>query len=255
MTTAVSALRRLALCTALALCLGACSTAPKASSVDAVDYDPLEPMNRGFFTFNTYADQLVLRPVSSGYRYVVPAQGREMVSNFLSNVNAPVDFANSVFQADATNSFATLWRFLINSTFGIGGLFDAAEGVGLKARHADFGETLAFYGAEPGAYLVLPLIGPSNIRDGIGKGADAALQPINWYDEGASYVLAGAKGVDFRANNMELIDGFYRDSIDPYSAFRSAFVQKRAADLRKSKAARDKSIEKSMNPEQCHKDK
>jgi phospholipid-binding lipoprotein MlaA len=204
----------------------------------------LELLNRGIYQFNTVADHLVLRPVSSIYRGIVPEQGRKMVSNFLENVNAPVDLANSVLQGDAENSFATFWRFLINTTFGLGGLFDAASEIGLKARHADFGETLAFYGADTGAYLVLPFVGPSNVRDGIGKGADALLQPINWYDEGASLALAAGKGVDFRSNNMDLIDGIYRDSVDPYATFRSAFMQKRGADIRKAKTARDKSVAK-----------
>ena len=244
-----SIFRRFALCAAVVIgvsALAACSTAPKskdADSVDALDSDPLEGLNRGFYQFNTAVDGLVLRPVSSVYRGVVPDQGRLMVSNFLDNINAPVDLANSILQGDDVNSFATLWRFLINTTFGLGGLFDAADGIGLKARHADFGETLAFYGADTGVYLVLPLIGPSDLRDGIGKGVDAFLQPVNWSNDWwPSVALAAAKGVDFRSNNMELIDGIYRDSVDPYATFRSGFLQKRAAEIRKAKASRGKAI-------------
>jgi phospholipid-binding lipoprotein MlaA len=250
MNTLDTTFRKFALCAAFVLALGtmsACSTMPAehAGAEDALDNDPLEPLNRGIYTFNTYADHLVLRPVAAVYRGVVPEEGRKMVSNFIENVNAPVDLANSALQGDAYNSFATFWRFLINTTFGIGGLFDAASEIGLTARHADFGETLAFYGADTGAYLVLPFVGPSNIRDGIGKGVDSLLQPVNWYDEGASLALAISKGVDYRANNMEMIDGFYRDSLDPYAAFRSAFLQKRNADIRKAKKARDASVAKS----------
>ena len=247
-----SLFRRFALCAAVVVGvsgLAACSTAPKATddSADFADNDPLEGFNRAMYSFNYGVDKVLLRPVSVGYNYVVPVQGRQMVSNALDNINSPVDFANSVFQLDGPNSLAVLWRFLINSTVGIAGLFDPASSIGLKARHADFGETFAFYGAETGPYLVLPLIGPSNVRDGLGRIPDYYLQPINWAvgnDDAwwPSVALAAAKGVDFRANNLDLIDNIYRDSVDPYATFRSGFMQKRKAEIRKAKASRDKSL-------------
>ena len=221
--------------------LPGCSTAPKEPETVDVDSDPLEGFNRAMYHFNYGVDVAVLRPVSWVYLHGVPEEGREMVGNFVENINAPVDLANSVFQGDGYNSSATLWRFLINTSFGIGGLFDPAAEIGLKARHADFGQTLAFWGVDSGPYLVLPLLGPSTVRDGIGKIPDTALQPINWMEEWwPSLTLAGVKAVDFRANNMDLIDDTYRDSIDPYATFRSGYLQHRAAEIRKAKASRDR---------------
>ncbi|NBX03948.1 MAG: VacJ family lipoprotein [Alphaproteobacteria bacterium] len=260
--------RRLSLVAAIFLALSlfsGCSTAPKAGAdkadkyADASDNDPLEPLNRGIFGFNRYADQLVVRPAASIYRGVVPEYGRTHISNALDNLYSPVYLGNSILQLDGSNSMAILWRFLINSTFGVAGLFDAAGEIGLKARDADFGETLAFYGADTGAYLVLPLLGPSNVRDGVGRVGDMLLNPVSYIDQGdgASLAQGAAMGLDFRARNMELIDGLYRDSVDPYAMFRSAFAQRRADHIRRGKIARDKSAANAQvkSPEMCHKEK
>lgn len=195
-------------------------------------------LNRAIFRFNQTVDQILLRPVASGYQAVVPAQGREMVSNAVNNIYTPVTFVNSVLQGDPKNSFASLWRFLINSTVGVGGLFDAAGANGLKMRSTDFGQTMAIYGAEPGFYVVLPIIGPSNLRDSVGRLADAVINPFNYVGWGFSGAMWGTTAVDTRSRNMKLIDDIYNSSIDPYSTFRSGFTQHRAADVRRAKEAR-----------------
>lgn len=243
-------IRPLGMIVALCITMGltsSCSEAPKQASTKSLeenwDSDPLEPMNRGFHRFNYVADGLILRPVTSIYRGVVPEDGREMVSNFLDNLYSPVEFSNSVLQGDPENSFTWLWRFLINSTFGVAGLFDPATHVGLKARHTDFGQTLALWGVDDtGAYLVLPLFGPSNVRDGIGRGVDTLMNPITYTD--ASYYVWGANAIDWRSNNMELVDNIYRTSIDPYATFRSGYLQKRSADIRRAKESRQKAWKK-----------
>jgi phospholipid-binding lipoprotein MlaA len=234
----------------IALCVGfialsGCTKMPQNQQPEqAIDEDPLEPMNRFVFEFNKIVDNVLLRPITVVYRTIVPEPGREMVSNALVNLYTPVVFGNSVLQGDPQNSFATLWRFLINSTVGIGGAFDVASEAGLKNRPADFGQTLAMYGAEPGPYIVLPLIGPSNGRDAVGRLADAFMNPFNYIDEGFSYAMWGAGAVDARSNNMKLIDDVYKTSLDPYATFRSGYTQKRASDIRRAETERAKSLEK-----------
>lgn len=224
---------------------------PNAATPDyqAIDQDPLEPFNRGVYQFNYTLDGVILRPAASIYRGVVPEKGRELVSNFIENLYTPVVFANSLLQLDPENTFSSFWRFFLNTTVGIGGLFDVATEAGLKTRPADFGQTLAIYGADTGPYLVLPIIGPSNGRDAIGRIADALMNPFNHIDEGLSYSIWAATAINQRSNNMKLIDDVYNNSLDPYTTFRSGYTQKRAADIRRAKTAREKSQGKALNPQ------
>jgi len=238
-------LRSLCLIAMLAtgLSLAACTKAPegRTEKLEADDNnDPLEPMNRGFYQFNRAVDVAILRPISWAYAHGVPDKGRQMISNALDNLYTPVQFANSVLQGDPQNSFVNLWRFLINSSFGVAGLFDPATDVGLKARPTDFGQTLALYGAEPGPYLVLPFFGPSGIRDGIGRGVDTLMNPITYTNTPVSLSVAGATAIDWRSENMDLVDNIYRDSLDPYATFRSAFTQKRVSEIKRARTARQK---------------
>jgi phospholipid-binding lipoprotein MlaA len=151
-----------------------------------------------------------------------------------------------VLQTDPQNSFATLWRFIINSTVGIGGLFDVASEAGLKNRPADLGQTLGMYGAGPGPYLVLPIIGPSNARDAVGRLGDALMNPFNYVDQGFSLALWSTTAVDARSRNMKLLDDVYKNSIDPYATFRSGYTQKRAEDIRRGNLARSKALENAL---------
>lgn len=205
------------------------------------DHDPLEPVNRVFFRFNRALDSVLLRPVTRVYRGVVPEKGRLAVTHFLENLYSPVTFANSLLQGDPENSFATLWRFILNTTFGLCGVFDFASEVGLTARTTDMGQTFALYGADSGPYFVIPVMGPSNVRDAFGRLGDAFLFPPNYADEWWVPLSAGAaSAIDARSNNMELIDNIYDTSLDPYATFRSAYTQRRAEQIRRARAARDK---------------
>lgn len=233
----------------LAFALAGCTHAPakiKAGdeAVDPADADPLEKMNRAVYRFNYTVDQLLLKPVSTGYRYVMPKQGQRMVSNFLDNLYTPVVFGNSVLQRDPQNSFATFWRFMLNSTVGIGGLFDVASEAGLKSRPADFGETLAMYGMGSGPYIMLPVIGPCNARDTVGRVADAFMNPFNYAGDTVSYSMWGATAIDTRSRNAKLIDDIYSSSLDPYSTFRSGFIQKRRSDINRAIVSREKALER-----------
>lgn len=224
-------------------------TKPKKddASVEALDdyvkedEDPLEPLNRVIYEFNRVVDTLILKPVATGYRAVMPEKGREMVDNAVENIYMPVTFANSVLQGDPKNSFASLWSFLLDSSIGMGGLFDISKEAGLKVRKADFGQTLAVYGAGPGPYVVLPVIGPSNGRDSIGKLADIFLNPFNYISNGFSAGMWGVTAVDKRSQNMKLIDDIYASSLDPYSTFRSGYTQHRTSDINRAKMQRSNS--------------
>lgn len=230
----------LALAAAWLLAGNALAAAPESSDIDP---DPMEPLNRAIFSFNRGLDKVLLRPVTVGYRAVMPDKGREMVSNALANIYTPVTFANSVLQGDVTNSFTSFWRFVINTTVGVGGLFDVASQAGLKPRTTDLGQTFALWGADPGPYVVIPIIGPSSTRDSFGRLGDVFLNPFNYIDEGVSLSIWSATAIDKRSSNMKLIDGIYNDSLDPYATVRSAWTQKRANDIKRAREARDKALE------------
>jgi phospholipid-binding lipoprotein MlaA len=231
-----------ALVIAALLALSACTNAPAGRS--QVDEDPLEPLNRGIYQFNYMVDGAILKPVTMIYRGVMPDKGEEMVHNFIVNIYTPVIFANSVLQGDPENSFSSFWRFVVNTTMGLGGIFDVASETSLKVRDTNFGDTLAVYGCSPGPYLVLPIIGPSNGRDAVGRVADAFLNPFNYVDEGVSYTLWTATAVDQRNQNMKLLDDIYNTSLDPYSTFRSGYAQKRNTEIKRALASREKAQEK-----------
>jgi phospholipid-binding lipoprotein MlaA len=189
--------------------------------------DPLEPVNRGIFAFNEAVDDFLIQPVARTYKGVVPEWGRDRVGNFFENLSAPVTFLNSVLQGDVDNAFATFWRFMINTTFGIGGLFDQAEIAGLAARDEDFGQTLGHYGADPGTYLVLPFIGPTTTRDAVGLVADSVTNPFNYVSGEVIIGHVVGEGVHDRSEVLDLTDEIDRTSFDPYSTYRSAYFQKR----------------------------
>ncbi|MEZ5692138.1 MAG: VacJ family lipoprotein [Rickettsiales bacterium] len=206
--------------------------------------DPYEDFNRDIFEFNRTIDRYLLRPIAQGYDEVMPERGKIMVSNFVNNIEEPITFVNSVIQADAYNSFTTLWRFMLNSTFGIGGLFDVASDLGLKNRTTGFGDTLAVYGADTGVYIVLPILGPSNARDGIGWVGDVFMDPVSYTNNAFFYSIASVKTVDKRYKNLRLLDDIYATSLDPYITLRSAYIQHRKGQVRKAIRLRNESIKK-----------
>ncbi len=234
---------------AVVLCVGllsACSSPESNTYKNAeIDSDPLESLNRTVFEFNHTVDGVFLKPIAEGYDEVMPERGKIMVSNFVDNIKEPVTFANSILQVDAHNTFSTLWRFMLNSTVGIGGLFDVASEVGLKNRETGFGDTLAIYGADAGAYIVLPILGPSSVRDGIGRIGDVVMDPISYTKNSIFYSVVGVKTVDARYNNLKLLDDIYASSIDPYSTIRSGYIQHRAAEVKKAINARNESLKAS----------
>lgn len=203
------------------------------------DNDPLEPVNRAIFKFNNVVDGYVIRPVAVGYRYVVPAWGRQRVTNVFYNISEPVTVLNSVLQADPENAFTALWRFIINSTFGLLGTFDAASELGLKARPEDFGQTLGVWGVKDSTYIVLPILGPSTLRDGVSLAADYYTNPFYngmiVHDDDVVWGMVIVNGLNKRTNLLDVTDDIDKNSLDPYATYRSAYLQKRANDIANGK--------------------
>ena len=196
--------------------------------------DPLEPLNRVLFVVNDKAYFWVMKPVARGYRAVVPELVRLSVRNFFSNIAMPIRFVNNLLQGKIRSSGVELIRFAINTTAGIGGLFDPAKNdFHFDPRNEDLGQTFGAYGLGHGFYIVLPLLGPSSLRDAAGLAGDFFLDPVNHAGDGD--VVVGAKAVK-AVNELSLRIGEYEDltksAIDPYVAVRDAYSQYRAKQVK-----------------------
>lgn len=224
----------------LTCAVAACASAPPASEPDALaeykqNNDPLEPTNRFIYRINDGIDTYVLHPVAVAYRRVVPGAIRRPVHNVLNNIAAPVRFANDVLQTRPRRAGDTMMRFLINTTAGVGGLFDVATGLGYPNHDTDFGVTLALWGAGEGPFLFLPILGPSSLRDGTGYAANIALDPFTYVTFGGQAAFEGSRFgvglVDVRERLLDPIDQVKRNALDPYATFRSLYRQNRQSEI------------------------
>jgi phospholipid-binding lipoprotein MlaA len=224
------------------------------SGEDSIEeYDPWEPLNTRVFEFNRQVDRWVLKPVAQGYNFVMPNPVQIGISNFFYNLRFPPRFFNNIFQGKAKGAGIEVGRFLVNSTAGVGGLFDVAQHLDLKTPEEDTGQTLGFYGVKPGPYLVLPLLPPFTVRDFAGFLGDIALNPINWLVapiievDGVPSVIAHKNRmtssmvqlggrvfeiVNDRSLNLEKFQGVEEATLDLYAAVRNAYLQKRARAIR-----------------------
>ncbi|MFD1952551.1 MlaA family lipoprotein [Sphingomonas arantia] len=198
--------------------------------------DRYEKLNRGIWGFNQLIDRIILKPVSSGYRAIIPRVARRGITRVFNNLGEPWSFVNNMLQAKPKRALLNLRRFVVNTTIGVGGLADHATKIGIRPAPEDFGQTLAVWGIKSSAYVVLPVFGPSTVRDGIGTGVAFVADPyqiaINqsdlslWTKRGIGIVSL----VNARANLTESgADSFLQSSLDPYAAARSAFWQRRTA--------------------------
>jgi phospholipid-binding lipoprotein MlaA len=197
-------------------------------------YDPLEGFNRVVLGFNDVLDFLVFKPVARVYGFITPDAAKRSVRKALRNLRSPVILANDLLQFEGGDAAVTTARFVVNSTVGLLGLFEVADEIGLDYHPADFGQTLYSYGSGPGPYLVLPLLGPSTLRDGIGIGVDIFFDPFTYLlDFETRMMVLGGKAVVRREELLEPLDDLRAGSIDYYAALRSAYFQNRAVELRK----------------------
>ena len=202
---------------------------PTKEEAEIQEYDPWENFNEKMFELNRKLDRYFLKPVAKVYNVIIPEPFQVLIANGFDNIAFVPRAVNSLLQGKWGGAGREVSRFLINSTAGIGGLFDAAKYWNIEKSREDFGQTLAVWGSGPGPYLILPFLEPMTVRDGIGKGVDGFLDPL-------SYVLPlfwtriGMKAGDIvndRALNLDLFQGFEESVIDMYSAVRNAYLRRR----------------------------
>jgi len=209
----------------------AAAAAPTGGATEGpLDYDPWQRVNRKVFTFNDKLDQWVLEPVAKGWDYVAPKPIERSIGNFFSNLRFPVNLMNNLLQGKAVDGAKTVGRFTVNTLLGVGGFLDPASDLGLGPKEEDFGQTLGVWGVPSGPYLVLPVLGPSTVRDAPGLAVDSAASITPFFID--AWILAGAQVVDVintRARFLEAVTEAKEASLDYYAFVRSAYLQRRQA--------------------------
>jgi phospholipid-binding lipoprotein MlaA len=223
----LSARRITALCSLLFFCLlTGCSTLSKNDDPNLhVSSDPLEGFNRNVYAFNDAADRAVLRPVAKAYGTVVPDPAQRGVSRFFNNLSEPLNIVNNLLQGKMEGALSSTYRFVVNSTVGLLGFFDVAKSYNVEEKPEDFGQTLAAWGIKPGPYLVIPFLGPSNLRDGVGSAVGTfGYYPINELsdDSGVRLGLTILEVVNGRAALIGTDDVLYQQ-LDPYLFLKSVY--------------------------------
>jgi phospholipid-binding lipoprotein MlaA len=231
-------LRRIGIVALLGLCLAGCAGASATQAGDRGD--PYEATNRQTFAFDMWLDRTFLLPTAKNYNAIVPEAGRGGIHNLLDNLDKPVTFGNDVLQGEAQRAGETALRFTINSTLGLGGLFDpATTNFKLPNHSEDFGQTLGVWGVSGDPYIILPALGPSSPRDVAGRVGDYAMDPLTWIPfKQHIWWLGGRmyfKVLDARARNIDTLEGIERDSVDFYAATRSLYRQYRQNEIRNGK--------------------
>lgn len=233
----------LLVCFLAAFLAAGCATVPPKSDVAAYEdfkriNDPMEPLNRAVFAVNEAGDKYIAKPLAQGYKFIIPGFLRRGISNFMDNLEEPLTFVNDILQAEPHRALTSLTRFVVNSTAGIGGLFEVGTDIGLERHEEDFGQTFAVWGFPAGPYVVLPFFGPSSVRGTFGEAADYFGDPVSIVldqvvnESGLSLALTGIDVIDARYRNLETIDELRRGSIDFYATARSGYRQNREADIR-----------------------
>jgi len=199
--------------------------------------DCFETVNRGMFAFNQALDNVIFEPVAKGYRYI-PSPIRTGTSNTLSNLSNLITIPNNLLQGDVETAGVNTIRFVLNTTLGILGIWDPAQVLGFeKKEKEDYGQSLGSWGIGPGCYLVLPVLGPSTVRDAVGTFANfvggepwynvTVMNDTNYFKDSDYYTTRITSGVDFRAKNIESFDNLEKNSIDFYASIRSLYLQDR----------------------------
>ena len=209
------------------LTLFGCASLPPGAKRDP--RDPWERMNRTTFKVNMALDHAIARPVARTYEKVTPRPVRTGVSNFMDNLFYPVTMGNDLLQLKFKPFAQDTGRFLMNSVVGIGGLFDPATKAGLPKNEEDLGQTFGYWGIKPGPYFVIPILGPSDVRDGIGKFCDAYMNPLTYVHSDYNYIrysLIGVELVDIRYRLLPQ-DKLLDEAYDPYLLLKNAYLQRR----------------------------
>ena len=234
-----SRLRALARAILLACLLSLAAPLPSGAGEEAPEpsfSDPLEPLNRMVFAVNELLDTILLRPAAFVYGKVLPDPVRLGVRNVIRHLSLPFTFVNDVAQGEWERSGETARRFFLNTMIGFVGVIDVAEDYGLPHRSTDFGGTLASWGVGEGPYLVLPIAGPSNLRDGAGLVVQSVADPVDIAFRRADLdhmplIRAGVATLDFRHRNLETLDEFKANALDYYAFIRTLYRQRRAFEV------------------------
>ncbi len=203
----------------IALCGGCANVAHRQ--------DPLEPLNRAVFAFNEKADEWVLQPVAKGYKEVTPSVVRSGVSNFFGNIGDIFSGVNNLLQGKTAEAGDSFGRALLNTSFGMAGLFDLASEAGIERTEEDLGQTLGVWGAGAGPYLVLPFFGPSSVRDTVGSVAQGFADPVNQLDSSARIGTQALRAVNTRAELLGTEKILEQAALDKYVFVRRAYLQRR----------------------------
>ena len=207
----------------LAVLLGGCAS----DSATRVAHDPYEPLNRGVYQFSDAVDRATFRPLAKGYRKFVPRLARSGVSNFFDNLVTPRSAVNNLLQGKPAAGGQDLFRFVVNSTMGIGGLINVASQAGMPEYNETFAQTLAVWGVPAGPYVFLPFLGPNTLSGVVAMPFDIAADPWQHYDESSvKDKLWALRIIDLRSRVLAA-EGFLEDSEDPYIALREAYLQNR----------------------------
>jgi phospholipid-binding lipoprotein MlaA len=199
-------------------------------SDEAENNDPFEPINRIMFSINQGIEYVLLDPIAGAYSELVPKSVRDNVSNVLRNLNEPIVLTNNLLQGDLEGARDTIWRFIFNTTIGVAGIFDAAEDMGIPYKKQDLGLTFASWGVDPGPYLILPILGPSTLRDAWGRVGDYVFDPINWVTFGMeSAGRSCVQVLDAKTDNFDLLVELEKSSVDFYASLRSWYMERRKA--------------------------
>ena len=209
---------------------GSAPDSAASEDADLEEYDPWEKFNEKTFAFNYNMDKYVLKPAAKGYNAIMPDMFQTMIDNAFTNLRMPIRFVNKVLQGRLLDATKEMGRFLINSTLGIGGLFDVArQEMKLAPQEADFGQTLGIWGIGPGPYLVLPLFPPLTVRDSVGYAFDGSLNILSYYIPffPEQFGMSALDRVNDRSRNLDLFRGIEEATVDLYSSVRNAYLQRR----------------------------
>ncbi|MFZ3222026.1 MAG: VacJ family lipoprotein [Rugosibacter sp.] len=221
------------------LLLTAFLTAGCASSAGG-NKDPLEGFNRVMFAFNDGVDQVVLKPVATGYDAVLPTPVRTGVTNFFGNIADVFIGINNLLQGKVSDGAGDLGRVAVNSTLGLLGVFDVASNMGIEKHEEDFGQTFGRWGADSGAFVVVPFFGPRTVRDTAGLVLDVATDPVSYVDHVPTRnTMAGVRLVDDRANLLPADKVIAEAALDKYSYIRDAYLQRRRSLIYDGNAPRE----------------
>jgi phospholipid-binding lipoprotein MlaA len=205
--------------------LSACASVPEA---ERDPRDPLEPYNRAMYKFNTDFDNAFLKPIAKGYKWVTPPPVRRGVTNFYNNIADVTSAANNLFQFKLSRFGSDVGRVLINTTVGVVGFVDVATNMGLPSYKEDFGQTLGYWGAVPSPYFVIPLLGPSTVRDTVGRVGDVFTDPMFMVSNGdVVWGLFSLRLINTRADLLTATKLLEEAAIDPYTFVRDAYMQRR----------------------------